>query len=65
MLTILVDFNASAFTIQEVLDGLEKRGHTIVKQDGFGSVVVGVERGSDGRIYANTDFRKAGAVDGY
>lgn len=52
-------------TDKNVLDGLEGRGHLIKKIDKFGSVVVGVERGDDGRIYANADFRKAGGVDGY
>jgi len=50
---------------ESILEGLRLRGHQLVEQDGFGSVVVGVERREDGRIYANTDFRKAGAVDGF
>jgi len=52
-------------TDQEVLKGLEKRGHKIEKIDKFQSVVVGVEKGDDGRVYANADFRKAGGVDGF
>lgn len=49
----------------EVLKGLEERGHKIEKIDKFGSVVVAVEKGEDGRVYANADFRKAGGVDGF
>ena len=50
---------------QAVLEGLSARGHKLARQDSFSSVVVGVQRAEDGRIYANTDFRKAGAVDGF
>ena len=48
-----------------MLEGLSARGHSLARQDSFSSVVVGVQRAEDGRIYANTDFRKAGAVDGF
>ena len=48
-----------------MLEGLSARGHKLARQDSFSSVVVGVQRAEDGRIYANTDFRKAGAVDGF
>ena len=48
-----------------MLEGLSARGHWLARQDSFSSVVVGVQRAEDGRIYANTDFRKAGAVDGF
>ena len=51
--------------IQKVLKGLQERGHKIEKMDRFGSVVNGIERGDDGRVYANADFRKAGGVDGF
>ena len=50
---------------QEVLEGLVERGHKVEKIDKFGSVVVGIEKGDDGRVYANADFRKAGGVDGF
>ena len=53
------------FDVQEVLEGLVERGHTVKKIDKFGSVVVGIEKGDDGRVYANADFRKAGGVDGF
>ena len=48
-----------------MLEGLEERGHKTELIDKFQSVVVGIEKGEDGRIYANADFRKAGAVDGF
>ena len=48
-----------------MLEGLVERGHKVEKIDKFGSVVVGIEKGEDGRVYANADFRKAGGVDGY
>ena len=50
---------------QSILSGLKERGHKLERQDGFGSVIAGVEMGEDGKIYANTDFRKAGEVDGF
>jgi len=50
---------------EELLRGLEERGHTVEQQDRFGSVVCAVEKAPDGRIYANADFRKAGAQDGF
>ena len=55
----------STISTQAVLEGLSARGHKLARQDSFSSVVVGVQRAEDGRIYANTDFRKAGAVDGF
>ena len=55
----------TALSAQAVLEGLSARGHKLARQDSFSSVVVGVQRAEDGRIYANTDFRKAGAVDGF
>ena len=51
--------------LQSILRGLEERGHKLELQDSFSSVIVGVHRSEDGRIYANSDFRKAGAVDGF
>ena len=55
----------TTLSAQAVLEGLSARGHKLARQDSFSSVVVGVQRAEDGRIYANTDFRKAGAVDGF
>ena len=53
------------FGLQEVLEGLVQLGHKVEKIYKFGSVVVGIEKGDDGRVYANADFRKAWGVDGY
>jgi len=50
---------------QDILRALETKGHRTEEQDKFGSVVVGIARQNDGRLYANADFRKAGGVDGY
>lgn len=50
---------------QDILLDLEGRGHRITLVDAFGSVVNGIVVEEDGRVYANADFRKAGAVDGY
>ena len=58
-------YSLSTISTQAVLEGLSARGHKLARQDSFSSVVVGVQRAEDGRIYANTDFRKAGAVDGF
>jgi len=52
-------------TSKEVLESLEAQGHTVSLVDKFGSVVVGIERMDNKDLYANVDFRKAGAVDGY
>ena len=56
-------FNFTYF--EEILAGLSRRGHKVVKLDAFQSVVVGVELEQDGTISANNDFRKSGAVDGF
>ena len=63
--TIYSIYTLSTISTQAVLEGLSARGHKLARQDSFSSVVVGVQRAEDGRIYANTDFRKAGAVDGF
>ena len=63
--TIYNIYTLSTISTQAVLEGLSARGHKLARQDSFSSVVVGVQRAEDGRIYANTDFRKAGAVDGF
>ena len=51
---------------QKILQGLKLRGH---KMDNplstASSVVTGITRELDGRIYANTDYRKAGGIDGF
>jgi len=50
---------------QDVLLGLEERGHEVVLGFSDESVVNAVTSEADGRIYANSDGRKGGGVDGY
>lgn len=49
---------------QEITDGLKELGHEVEKFGIGGSVVCGIAR-QNGKIYANSDFRKAGEVDGF
>jgi len=42
----------------------ELKNHTIQEFSLGESVVVGVSRGEDGTLYANSDFRKQGSVAG-
>ncbi|XP_045115209.1 scoloptoxin SSD14-like isoform X2 [Portunus trituberculatus] len=51
-------------TISEVTDGLKELGHKVEKFSVGGSVICGIAR-QNGKIYANSDFRKAGEVDGF
>ncbi|XP_065561496.1 scoloptoxin SSD14-like isoform X2 [Artemia franciscana] len=46
------------------VDELETFGHNVTQFLGWGSVVVGLSKEND-LIYANSDFRKGGDVDGY
>lgn len=39
--------------------------HSVKSQTPGSSVVVGVARGNDGTIYANSDYRKGGSIAGY
>lgn len=48
---------------QDVIEGLESIGHVTEMFGVGGSVVCGVAR-QDGKLHANSDFRKAGEVDG-
>ena len=50
--------------IQAVIDGLSNRGHVVNELDVAGSVVSAISR-ENGRVYANSDVRKAGGVDGF
>ncbi|XP_050701695.1 scoloptoxin SSD14-like isoform X3 [Eriocheir sinensis] len=50
-------------TQSDVVEGLESIGHVTEMFGVGGSVVCGVAR-QDGKLYANSDFRKAGEVDG-
>ena len=47
------------------MEGLVSRGHKVNKLSTAGSVVSAITREKDGRIYANSDYRKAGGVDGF
>lgn len=49
---------------QEILHFLMSRGHKTKEAPEDDSIVCGISREEDGRIYANADFRKAGGVAG-
>lgn len=42
---------------------LEEKGHKLIVPKGSFSIMMGINR-REGRVYANADFRKRGAVDG-
>lgn len=49
-----------------LVDALGKFGHhTQVWNMGMMSIIMGVQRGKDGYLYANSDYRKGGDVDGF
>jgi len=50
---------------QEILNGLNSRGHILNLLDSAGSIVSAITREKDGRVYANSDYRKAGGVAGF
>jgi len=50
---------------QEILNGLSSRGHMVNRLDSAGSTVSAITREKDGRVYANSDNRKAGGVAGF
>ncbi len=50
---------------QEILQGLTTRGHKVNELNGAGSVVSGITVENDGRVYANSDRRKAGGINGF
>lgn len=52
------------FSFQEIVKGLEDIGHVTKKFSVGGSVVCAIAR-QNGKIYANSDFRKSGEVDGF
>lgn len=53
----------SSFFPQDIVEGLESIGHLTEMFSVGGSVVCAVAR-QNGKLYANSDFRKAGEVDG-
>lgn len=49
-----------------ILQELRKKGHTTEPITGRGSIVMAIKRRKkDGKLEANSDFRKGGNVDGY
>ncbi|XP_042208177.1 scoloptoxin SSD14-like isoform X2 [Homarus americanus] len=60
-----MELNYEDGTLSEIVDGLQAIGHK-TKQFGVGgSVICAIAREQDGKIYANSDFRKSGEVDGF
>lgn len=51
--------------LQKIVEGLQAIGHVTEEFGIGGSVVCAIARGDNGKIYANSDFRKAGEVDGF
>lgn len=51
--------------LQKVIEGLTAIGHVTEEYGVGGSVICAIARGDNGKIYANSDFRKAGEVDGF
>lgn len=54
----------SAFLLQAYVEELRKLGHKVTYPKGRFSIMMGVNK-HNGRLYANSDFRKGGTVDGY
>ena len=52
------------YLFQEVVEGLQDLGHEMKSFNVGGSVICAIAR-QNGKIYANSDFRKAGEVDGF
>ncbi|CAL1296952.1 unnamed protein product [Larinioides sclopetarius] len=51
---------------KDVLEDLEKMGHKLhLLGSGMLGIIMGVARGEDGYLYANSDYRKGGDVDGF
>lgn len=48
-----------------ILQELNKKGHRTKIIPGRGSIVMALKRRHDGKLEANSDFRKGGDVDGY
>ncbi|XP_037805054.1 scoloptoxin SSD14-like isoform X3 [Penaeus monodon] len=51
--------------LPKVIEGLTAIGHVTEEYGVGGSVICAIARGDNGKIYANSDFRKAGEVDGF
>ena len=50
---------------KNVRDALSKLGHNVTVLRGRGAVIMGISEDKDGKLYANSDWRKVGDVDGY
>lgn len=49
-----------------MVEELRKFGHKLEEWSmGMMSIMMGVHRGEDGYLYANSDYRKGGDVDGF
>ncbi|XP_076333041.1 scoloptoxin SSD14-like isoform X4 [Tachypleus tridentatus] len=50
---------------EELLEGLNKKGHNVTEISGRSSAIMGIARGKSGKLYAEADYRKGGASDGF
>ncbi|KAG8177918.1 hypothetical protein JTE90_015353 [Oedothorax gibbosus] len=51
---------------KDLLESLGEMGHELhTLGSGMLGIIMGIERGSDGYLYANSDYRKGGEVDGF
>jgi gamma-glutamyltranspeptidase len=50
---------------EEVIEGLQKRGHDTKDVGTAGSVAGAIARLDDGRLMTKADYRTAGGVDGF
>lgn len=58
-------FISSSF-LQALIEELRKFGHNIKEWNmGMMSIIMGVQRGKDNYLYANSDYRKGGDVGGF
>jgi gamma-glutamyltranspeptidase/glutathione hydrolase/leukotriene-C4 hydrolase len=49
---------------QDIVNNMTTRGHSVTEFPGNGAVVCGITVEADGFIYANSDWRKSGDVQG-
>ncbi|GIY94349.1 glutathione hydrolase 1 proenzyme [Caerostris extrusa] len=51
---------------KDLLEDLHKMGHELhLLGSGMLGIIMGVEKGDDGTLYANSDYRKGGTVEGF
>ncbi|KAK8740381.1 hypothetical protein OTU49_002886 [Cherax quadricarinatus] len=58
-------FSYEEGTLPDIVDGMQKIGHETEMFGVGGSVVCAISHENNEKIYANSDFRKAGEVDGF